>query len=122
MEWGEVVTIDIDRLKNLGKFVIHCETEDQADELFRLVGKHLPDRLTGWRDGNTNWSWYEEDTCYALHLDKEENAIMQFSPICYWVEHEYKIIPFYEVIAPNDLGEIQKDGCFDTNLLYEIGV
>lgn len=122
MEWGEAVTLDINRLKNLGRFVIHCETEDQADELFRLVDDHLPDKLAGWRHGDTNWSWYKKDTCYALHLDKEDNATMQFSPIRYWVKYGYKIIPFCEIIAPNDLGEIQKDGCFDTNLLYEIGV
>lgn len=117
-----MVTLDINKLRNFGRFVIHCDTEEQADELFRLVDELLPNKLDGWRDGDTNWCWYRKDTCYALHLDKEDNTTMQFSPVHHWIEHEYEIIPFYEVISPKDLGEIQKDGCFDTNLLYEIGV
>ena len=121
MEWGETVVLDINKMKNFEKFVVHCATEDQADELFKIISNELPKKLAGWTPGYTHWGWYKDKTCYALHVDRE-NAVMQFSPIHYWVKHEYKIIPFYEIIAPNDLGEIQKDGCFDTNLLYEIGV
>lgn len=115
------MSLDINYLKSLGKFVVHCETEDQADELLRLVEDVLPSKFVGWTASYPHWDWYRDKTCYALNLDKLKTQ-MQFSPISFWEEHGYKIIPFYEVFAPNDLGEIQKDGCFDTNLLYEIGV
>ena len=113
--------LDINYLKSFGKFVIHCKTEDQADELLKLVGNALPGKLVGWTASYSHWDWYDRSTCYALHLDNPQKQ-MQFSPISYWEKYGYKIIPFYEVFAPNDLGEIQKDECFDTNLLYEIGV
>lgn len=113
--------LDINYLKSFGKFVIHCEAEDQADELLKLIWGALPGKLVGWTASYSHWNWYDRNTCYALHLDNPKKQ-MQFSPISYWEEHGYKIIPFYEVFTPNDLGEIQKDGCFDTNLLYEIGV
>lgn len=121
MEWGDDVNLDINYLKSFGKFVIHCKTEDQADELLKLVESALPGKFVGWTTSYSHWDWYDRSTCYALHLDNPKKQ-MQFSPISFWEEHGYKIIPFYEVFAPNDLGEIQKDGCFDTNLLYEIGV
>ena len=121
MEWGEAVVLDINKMKNFEKFVVHCATEDQADELFKIISNELPKKLAGWTSSYTHWDWYQDKTCYALHVDREE-AAMQFSPISFWEKHGYKIIPFYDIIGPNDLGEIRKDGCFDINLLYEIGV
>lgn len=110
--------LDIERLESFGKFVVHCETEDQADELFGVIKSYLPDKLGGWDPEDTHWEWYESETCYALHMDSR--LPMQYSPIKHWMEHGYKIVPFYEVFTPPDLGEIQKDVCFDANLLYEM--
>lgn len=115
------MVLDVDRLKSFGKFVVHCDTEKQANELFDLVRRYLPDKLRGWRVGFNHWDWYKDQSCYALHMDIP-GATVQFSPIRYWVKHGYKIIPFSEIITPFDFGEIQKNTCFDVNLLYEIGV
>ena len=112
---------DIDYLKSLGKFVVHCETKEQANELFQLVSYYLPEKLLGWNPEYTHWDWYEAETCYALHVGLEKRS-MQFSPIKHWMEYGYKIIPFNEIFQPDDLGEISKEVCFDTDLLYEIGV
>lgn len=113
--------LDIDYMKSLGKFVIHCETEKQANELFDLVRRDLPGKLRGWRVGFNHWDWYKDQSCYALHMDIP-GATVQFSPIRYCKKHGYRIVPFSEIIAPFDFGEIQKNTCFDVNLLYEIGV
>lgn len=121
MVWGEEVTLDVDLLKSLGKFVVHCETKQQADELLELVGKCFPDKLIGWTKGITYWDWYKGESCYALHMDRPK-ATMQFSPVHYWKEHGYSIVPFYDLIVPFDYGEIQNNTCFELNLLYEIGV
>jgi hypothetical protein len=112
--------LDIERLESFGKFVVHCKTEDQADELWGVIKSYFPDKLIGWDLEDTHWIWYKSETCYALHMDSRRP--IQFSPIIYWMEHGYKIVPFDEVFTPTDLGEIQKDVCFDTNLLYKIGV
>jgi hypothetical protein len=121
LEWGEAVILDIDKMKNFEKFVIHCATEDQADELFKIISNELPKKLAGWTSGYTHWDFYQDRTCYALYVDRER-AAMQFSSISFWKSQGYKIIPFYDIIWTKDLGEIRKDECFDTNLLYEIGV
>lgn len=114
--------LDVLYLKDLGKVVIHCETEDQADEFFKMIEETIPHKLRGWSREHTHWNWYEENTCYALHLDKEDDQQMQFSPTYHWRANGYRILQFSDLIVPHDLGEIEQDANMTTNLLYEIGV
>ena len=115
------MNINMDYLNSLGKFVIHCDTEDKADDLFRILEKELPNKLIGWTSSYTHWDFYQDKTCYALHLENPARG-MQFSSVNYWNKYGYSIIPFLDIFKPFDLGEVQKNGDFDVNFLYEIGV
>lgn len=125
-EKAVIVTENKEQLASLekyGKFVIHCKTEEQADEFFKMFKELVPDKFARWRAGDTRWDWYDKDTCYALHLFDNTNLTLQFSPTRYWNRVGYDIVPFEEIkMSFCDLGEIHVDEHMLKNLLYEIGV
>lgn len=99
--------LDIDYLKSLGKFVIHCETEKQANELFDLVRRDLPGKLRGWRVGFNHWDWYKDQSCYALHMDIP-GATVQFSSIRYWKNMGIELSSFRKLLPHLTMGKFRK--------------
>ena len=117
--------IDLSILENFHKPVIHCETKEQADLLFECLRETDQYLFEEWERDGTAWSWYRDRTCYALHLHDDGfdsfNRI-QFSPLEFWEEHGYVVVPFAALANICDFGEISYDRDLVDNMLNEIGV
>lgn len=117
--------IDLSMLANYRKPVIHCETKEQADLLFESLHKTDQYLFEEWEHDGTAWSWYGNRTCYALHLHDDGFGSfkrIQFSPVEFWEEHGYVIVPFVALANICDFGEISYDQDLMDNILNEIGV
>ena len=75
------------------KIVIHCRTEEEANELLKAFDKLGKTWLSGKSYLEINcWDTYKENTCY--------DNMNKFAFIKYYKNHYYKIYEFDEV----DLG------------------
>lgn len=74
--------------------VIHCQTEQEANQLIKWAYK------SGWRwNGGgsaqeTLWDEYQEETCYRF---REDNSIT-YAYTEYFVENSHRIIEFFDLI------------------------
>ena len=112
------MTLDLSILSHFGKVAVQCDTEDKAMEFFKAMRSHYPSAMENWRHGNTRWSWYQKDTCYAPHVyDEINDGKMQFCSKSYWLEHGYKVIPIEYLEFGTDLGEFEVAGSVEIDLL-----
>ena len=97
MEKVEIIDTFIKDFKN-DEIAINCRTEEEAIEFLT----YLDSKGLKWRDGanltgEPCWKTYDKDTCYILSPKG-----IEFSPVDYYLQKGYYIIPYARVDLQND--------------------
>lgn len=80
--------------KIIPKIAVWCKTEDEAKTFVEAAMSQYPEQCKEWEPGETNWSWYQEATCYNFGPDEEG---LTYGPQGYYIGHGYAIIPFSDL-------------------------
>ena len=93
----EIIDTFIKDFKN-DEIAINCQTEEEAIEFLA----YLNSKGLKWQNGDNLtgepcWKTYDEDTCYVLSPKG-----IEFSPVDYYLQKGYYIIPYARVDLQND--------------------
>ena len=90
-------------------YAVLCTTEEEADLFMEWAHRLYPGRTSNWKDGETRFATYGEETVYTFNQDIGhgcwQNSNLLFGPFRKVQELGYTIIPFSEIYRAEDIAE-----------------
>ena len=86
------------------KVAVLCRTEKEALDFHNALRNHNPEACRHWHQGETNWFYYRENTCYTVHDDYTHIESLTYAEVSFFIENGYRIVTPADLIA-NDFGE-----------------
>lgn len=71
-----MIELNMDVLLEKPGAVIHCKTDTEAYHLLKYLKKYYPNKVSNWRDSNTEWDVYEDDSVYYVYWERPGNKML----------------------------------------------
>ena len=93
------------------KRVIICDTQSDADELYKYIARVCPGYRRSAKIKAEMWRRYKNDTVYHIHELTSTHCDTDYCYSEYYRERGFEVVPYQTLIRGNvDLGVFESDG------------
>ena len=85
-------------------FVVHCKTEEEANNFLRCLRNAYPGKCSDWEDGVTHWGKYK-NMCYRPKLNMPNEHKLSYASLEHYLAEGYTVVPYENLLIQSDIEE-----------------